>query len=98
MSTDLRASFQERHHKCLHKAIDVVSPLAKRACPKRVQEEPKREVPLMPVPPPDITGPSSAPVAEKEADPAPGGASDGAVVVEEVLDQKNTSAFAPPPS
>lgn len=71
--------------------------LAKRACPERVQEEPEREVPLMPVPPPDITGPSSAPIAE-EADPAPSGASDGATVVEEVLDQKNTSAFAPPPS
>lgn len=98
MSTNLRAGFKERHHKRLHKAIDVVPPLAKRACPKRVQEEPEREVPLMPVPPSDITGPSSALVAEKEADPAPGRASDGAAVVEEALYQKNTSAFASPPS
>lgn len=98
MSTDLRSGFKERHHKRLHKAIDVVPPLAKRACPERVQEEPEREVPLMPVPLPDIAGLSSAPIAEKEADPAPSGASNGAAVVEEVLDQKNTSAFAPPPS
>lgn len=98
MSTDLRAGFKERHHKRLHKAIDVVPPLAKRARPERVQEEPEREVPLMPVPPLDITRPNSAPVAEKEADPTPGGASDGATVAEEVLDQKDTSAFAPPPS
>lgn len=52
----------------------------------------------MPVPPPDITRPSSTPVAEKEADPTPSGAFEGATVAEEVLDQKDTSAFASPPS
>lgn len=61
------------------------------------QEEPGREVPPMPVSLSDTTGLSSAPATEKEADPTPGGASNGAAI-EEVLDQKDTLAFAPPPS
>lgn len=30
MSIDLRAGFKERHRKCLHEAIDMVPPPAKR--------------------------------------------------------------------
>lgn len=93
MSTDLRVGFKERHHKRLHEAIDVVLLPAKRA----FQEEPEKEVPPMPVPLSDTAGLSSTPATEKEADPTSGGASNGADV-DEVLDQKDTPAFAPPPS
>lgn len=37
---DLRIGFIERHHKRLYEVIDIVPPLAKRACPERAQEEP----------------------------------------------------------
>lgn len=36
MTTDLRVDFKERHHKCLHEAIEVVALPAKRACPEGV--------------------------------------------------------------
>ena len=52
----------------------------------------------MSVPPLDTVGPSSAPAAEKGINPTPGGASNGVVVVEEVLDQKDTPASTPLPS
>ena len=32
MVNDLRANFKERHHKCLHEAIEVDASLAKRTC------------------------------------------------------------------
>ena len=98
MSADLRADFKKRHRKRLHDAIDMVPPPAKKACPEGAQEEPGRDVPLMPVPPPDTVGPSSAPAAEKEVGSTLGGASSGAIPVEEVLDQKDTPASALPPS
>lgn len=40
---DLRIRFIERHRKCLYEVVDIVSPLAKRACPERAQEEPVEE-------------------------------------------------------
>lgn len=52
----------------------------------------------MSVPPLDTEGPNSAPAVEKRVDPTPGGASNGVVIVEEVLDQKDTLASTPPPS
>ena len=52
----------------------------------------------MPMPPPDVTGPSSSPAVEKEAGLAPRRASDGTAPTKEVLDQKNTPASASPPS
>ena len=98
MLADLRADFKERHRKRLHEAINMVPSPAKKACPEGAQEEPGREVPLMPVPPPDTMGPSSAPAAEKEVGSTLGGASSGTTPVEEVLDQKDTPASALPPS
>lgn len=98
MATDLRADFKERHHKRLHKAIEVVAPPTKRACPKGVHEELARDVPLMPVPPSDAAGPSSVPTAKKKAGRVPDGALGGATPVKEALDQKDTPASALPPS
>lgn len=98
MLTNLRASFKERHRKRLHEAINVVPPLSKRACLERVQEKLGRKVSSMPVPPSDITRPSSASTVEKEVDPALNGASVGVAATEEVLDQKGTPASAFPPS
>lgn len=40
---DLRIGFIERHCKCLYEMVDIVPPLAKRACPERAQEEPVGE-------------------------------------------------------
>ena len=97
MSNDLRAGFKERHHKCLHEAIDMVPPPAKRACPERAWEELGREVPPMLVPPPDAARPNSMPAVEKEAGLAPGEAFGGAAPIEEVLDQKDTPAPPYPP-
>lgn len=85
MATDLRADFKERHRKCLHEAIEVVTLLAKRACPEGVYKEPARDVPSMPVPLPDTAGPSSVPTAKKEAGRVPDGALGGATLVEEAL-------------
>lgn len=62
---DLRAGFKERHYKCHHEAIDMVSPSAKKACPERAHEEPARKVPPVAVPLPDVAGPSTAPIAKK---------------------------------
>lgn len=98
MSVDLRAGFKERHHKRLCKAIDMVPPPAKRACSEGAREEPRREVPPMPVPPSDIMGPSSTLAAKKEVGPTLGEAFGGATLVEEVLDQKDTPTSVPPPS
>lgn len=66
--------------------------------PEGVQEELVRDVPPMQVPPSDTTGPSSMPAIEKKVNPAPDGAPGGAVLVKEVLDQKDTPASASPPS
>lgn len=66
MATDLRADFKERHHKCLHEAIEVVACLAKRTRPEGVQEEPMKDVFPMPVPPPDAVGSSRVSTAGKE--------------------------------
>lgn len=100
---DLRAGFKERHCKCHHEAIDMVSPSAKKACPERAHEEPARKVPPVAVPPPDVAGPSTAPIAEKEADgkesgPAMEEASGDAAPAEEVLDKKTIPTPVSPPS
>lgn len=100
---DLRVGFKERHYKHHHEAIDMVSPPAKKACPERAHEEPARKVPPVAVPPPDVARPSSAPIAEKEADgkesgPTTGEASGDAAPVEEVLDKKTTPTPVSPPS
>lgn len=92
---DLRAGFKERHYKRHHEVIDMVSPPAKKACSKRAHEEPTRKVHPVAMPPPDVAGPSSAPIAEKEADgkesgPAMGEAPGDAAPVEEVLDKNTT--------
>lgn len=86
MATDLRASFKERHRKCLHEAIEVVALPTKIACPKRVQEEPMRDVYPMPTLPSNAVGPSRVLTAEKEIGPAQDGALGCAAPVEEVLD------------
>ena len=98
MVTDLRVGFKERYRKHFHKAIEVVAPPTKRACPDGVQEEPMRDVLSGPMPPPDATGPSSVPAVEKEINAVPNGAPGGVAPVDEVLDQKDTLASAPPPS
>lgn len=86
MSNDLRFDFKERHRKRLHETIDMVLPPSKRACSEGAREKPGREVPQMPVPSPDVTGPNSVLAAEKEAGPTLGGAFGGAAPAEEVLD------------
>lgn len=98
MSADLRAGFKERHHKRLHEAINMVPSPAKRPCPEEAQEEPGRKVFPMLVPSSNTVGPSSTPATEKEVSPTPGGASGGAALVDEVLDQKDTLTSALPPS
>lgn len=98
MSADLMADFKKMHRKRLHEAIDMVPSPAKRPCPKEAQEEPGRKVLPMPVPPSNTMGPSSTPVTEKEVGPTPGGASGGAALVDEVLDQKDTLTSTLPPS
>lgn len=98
MATDLRAGFKERHHKHFHKAIEVAAPPTKRACLKGVQEEPMRDVIPGPMPPSDAMGLSSMPAVEKEISTVPNGAPSGVAPVNEVLDQKDTPASAPPPS
>lgn len=85
MSNDLRTGFKERHRKCLHEAIDMVPPPAKRACSEGVREELGREVPSMPVPLPNVVGPSSMPTTEEKAGLAPRGASGGVALPEKVL-------------
>lgn len=52
----------------------------------------------MSVPSSDIAGPSSTPATKKEVGPTLSGASSGAALVEEVFNQKDTLASAPPPS
>lgn len=64
---DLRVGFKERHRKLLYEAIDMVIPQPKKAYPKRTQEEQTKGVPPVVVPQPNVAGPSSAPVTEKEA-------------------------------
>lgn len=98
MTTNLRIGFKERQIECLHDTIDVVAPPAKRAYSKEVQEKPVRDVPPMLVPPLDTTGPSSMSVVEKEVGPTSSGAPDGAISIEEVLDQKDTLSSVHPPS
>lgn len=98
MLNDLRTYFKERHRKCLHEAIDMVPPPAKRACSEGVREEPGREVPSMLVPSLDVVGPSSVPAIEEKAGLAPRRASGGIAIPEEVLDQKNTPAPSSLPS
>lgn len=98
MSNELRASFKEMHCKRLHEAIDMVTPLAKRACLEGVQEEPEKKVLPMLVPSSDVAGLSSMPVVEKEACSDPRGASSGVAPVEKVLDQKDNPIPASPPS
>lgn len=103
MSTNLRAGFKERRCKRFHEAIDIVPSLAKRTCLKRVQEKLEREIPPMAMPPPNVVGSSSAPVAEKEtgekeAGSAPNEALGGAAPADEASDKKDTPAPASPPS
>lgn len=81
----------------------MAPPPAKRTCPERVQEEPKRDVSPVAVSPPDVAGPSSAPAAEKEtsekeAGPASGEAPGGAAPAEEASDKKDTPTPASLPS
>ena len=97
MATDLRADFKERHRKCLHEAIEVAVPPAKRACLVGVHEEPMRDVPPGLVLPLDTVGLSNIPTVEKEISMVPDGAPGGAAPVEEVLDQNDTPASVPLP-
>ncbi|RVW53136.1 hypothetical protein CK203_080644 [Vitis vinifera] len=86
----------------------MVPPPIKKACSERAQEEPAREVPPIAVPPSDVAGPSNTPTAKKEAGrkkvggkeagPATRKASSDVVPIDEVLDKKNTSTLASPPS
>lgn len=98
MSNDLRVGFRGRHRKHLREVIDMVPPPTKKACSKEAQEEPKREVPPMPMPSPNAEEPSSVPAAKKEAGPALKGVFGGAASIEEVLEQKDTPAPASLPS
>lgn len=98
MATDLRAGFKERHCKHFHKAIEVAAPPTKRACLEGVQEEPMRNVLPGPMPPSDATGPSSVLAVKKEISTVLNGAPGGVAPIDEVLDQKDTPASAPPPS
>ena len=97
MATDLRADFKERHRKCLHEAIEVAVPPAKRAYLVGVQEEPMRDVPPGLVLPLDTVGLNNIPIVEKEISVVPDEAPGGAAPVEEVLDQNDTPASAPLP-
>lgn len=103
MSNNLRVGFKERHRKCLHEAINMAPSPVKKTCPKRVQEEPAREVPPMVVPLSDVARSSSAPVVEKdtggkEVGPATRETSGGVAPVEEASDKKDTPILASPPS
>ena len=98
MAIDLRVGFKERHYKCLHEAIAVDTPPAKRTYLEGVQEEPMRYASPTLVPPPDATRSSNVPTAEKKTGPTHEGAPGGVAPVEEGLDQNDTPASAPPPS
>ena len=98
MATGLRASFKERHRKCLHEAITIDSPPAKRTYLKGVQEEPMRDASSVLVPSPDTTNSINMPATEKETGPALDGAPGGVAPVEEGLDKKDTLVSALPPS
>ena len=95
MTTDLRPDFKERHRKCLHEAITVDTPPAKRTCPEGVQEEPMRDASPAPVPPSDAARSSHVPPAKKKIGLAQDG---GAAPFEEKLDKKDTLVSAPLPS
>ena len=70
MATGLRANFKERHRKCLHEAITIDTPPAKRTCLKGVQEEPMRDASSVLVPSQDTTNSINMPAVEKETGPA----------------------------
>lgn len=91
MMTDLRVGFKERHHKCLHEAIEVDASPTKRTCSKGVQGEPKKDASPEPMPSSDVTGSSSVLAVGKEACPTQDGAPGGPAHVEEDLDQKDAS-------
>ena len=95
MTIDLRPDFKERHCKCLHEAITVDTPPAKRTCPEGVQEEPMRDASPAPVPPSDAVRSSHVSPAKKEIGLAQDG---GATPFEERLDKKDTLVSAPLPS
>lgn len=103
MSNYLRVGFKERHHKCLHEAIDMTPTPTKKTCLERVQEESVREVPQVAVPLSDVLGSSSMLTVEREtsgkkAGSATGEALGGAAPADEALDKKDTPTLASPPS
>lgn len=91
MSPDLRVSFEERHRKRLYETIDIVPPSAKRACPERAREETERKVPLVPLPPLDVTRSNCVAAIKEKADPTPSGASSSVAPTERVSNPKDTS-------
>lgn len=95
MSTDLRASFKERHCKRFYEAIDMVHSLAKKGYPNKAREKIGREALVTPMPQPDVMGLSSVPTIEEEAGPTLRGAFDGAIPIEEVSNHR-TLLHLPP--
>lgn len=57
---DLRTWFLKRHRKRLYETIDIVSPLAKRVCPERAQEDPIKGASPSTMPQSNEVGPSAA--------------------------------------
>lgn len=98
MPHDLRVGFGERHHKRLYEAIELGSSSVKGAHPERVQEEPEREIPSLPVPSPDVAGSNNALIAEGKTSLALEGASDSATPAEGVFVIRDTPDPASPPS
>lgn len=95
---DLRVDFGERHHKCLYEAIELASSSVKGAHPERVQEEPRREIPSVSVPFPDVVGSSNALATKGKTSLALGGASGSGASVKGVFVSRDTHAPASPPS
>lgn len=95
---NLRVDFGERHHKRLYEAIELASSSVKGAHPEGVQEEPEREILLVSMPSPDITGSSNALAAEGETGLALGGASGSGASIEEVFVSRDTLTPVSPPN
>ena len=63
---DLRTRFMERHRKRLYETIDIVIPLAKKACPEKAQEDSAGKALPLTVPDPNVAGPSIAIVTQPD--------------------------------
>lgn len=92
----MRVGFEERHHKCLHEAVDLIPPSSEKARPDGVQEESEREIPSIPIPLSGIPEFSGVLPVEEEASSIPGGVSSSAAPVEGISVLNEISASASP--